>query len=300
MIDSPVAHIGRAASPNSKYTCAWTSQDPTIRIGEQILIFPDYQRKRVIVTGCSSGIGRATALALVGMGAEVHGVDRVEPDTDLAAFHRVDLADPDSIALAAGHLRGHIDALFNCAGATPMIPSVEILKVNFLGTRLFTESVLGFMADGGAIVNTSSDGGSGWRKHLALLLEFVAIDSFEDGLAWYEEHQDAAGHAYSFSKEALNVWTMQQSASLIHRGIRINSSSPGAVQTPMLDAIEKAFPREMIEATEHPIGRRSSPEEQVGPLLFLNSDSASYINGADLAVDGGYWASLSVAGALWD
>ncbi len=264
------------------------------------MTFTDYQGKRVIVTGCSSGIGQAAAVALVGLGAEVHGVDRKEPDTDLAAFQRIDLADPGSIEAAARNFSGRVDALFNCAGATPMLPSVEILKVNFLGTRMFTQFVVELMSDGGAIVNTSSDGGSGWRKHLPLLLEFVAVDTFDGGVAWYEDRQDAAGHAYSFSKEALNVWTMRQSATLIHRGIRINTSSPGAVQTPMLDAIEAAFPREMIEVTEQPIGRRSSPEEQVGPLLFLNSDSASYINGADLAVDGGYWASLSVAGELWD
>jgi NAD(P)-dependent dehydrogenase (short-subunit alcohol dehydrogenase family) len=84
----------------------------------------------------------------------------------------------------------------------------------------------------------------------------------------------------------------------IKRGIRINTSSPGAVQTPMLEAIEVAFGPAAIAATEQPSGRRSSPEEQAGPLLFLNSESASYVNGADLAVDGGYWAQRSVTGAL--
>ena len=263
------------------------------------MIFDDYQSKRVIVSGCASGIGEATARALVGFGAEVHGVDIKHARTDLASFEHIDLADPKSIENAVGKIGGHVDALFNCAALPPMAPPLDILKVNFLGTRLFTQRVVKLMTEGGAIVSTSSDGGFHWRSHLPLLLEFLAIDSFEGGLAWYEAHQDSAGHPYSFGKEALTVWTMLQSAQLIQRGIRINTISPGPVQTPMLEAIDKTLPRELIDAPTHTIGRRSTPEEQVGPMLFLNSSSASYVNGADLPVDGGYWASLSVAGELW-
>lgn len=260
------------------------------------MTFEEYRDRRVIVTGCSSGIGQATAQALVGLGAEVHGVDLKAATAELASYTALDLADPESITAAAGRIGGHVDALFNCAGATPMIPSAQIVKVNFLGTRLFTELVTELMGPGGAVVNTSSDGGFGWRKKLPLLLAFVGIADFAAGAAWYEEHEEAAGHGYSFGKEAINVWTLQQSAVLIKRGIRMNSVSPGAVQTPMLEAIEATFPSDLIDVTYEQIGRRSTPEEQVGPLLFLNSDSASYVNGADLAVDGGFTASLAVAG----
>ena len=260
------------------------------------MTFEEYRGRRVVVTGCSSGIGRATARALVGLGAEVHGVDVKTPDLTLASFTGLDLSDPASIDAGVAGIGGHVDALFNCAGATPMVPSALIVKVNFLGTRLLTERVVELMGSGGAVVNTSSDGGFGWRKKLPLLLEFVGIADFAAGAAWFEEHEEAAGHGYAFSKEAVNVWTRQQSAVLIKRGIRVNSVSPGAVQTPMLEAIETAYPSELIDVTHEQIGRRSTPEEQVGPLLFLNSDSASYVNGADLAVDGGFTASLALAG----
>ena len=66
----------------------------------------------------------------------------------------------------------------------------------------------------------------------------------------------------------------------------------------MLDAIEAVSPAAALAAVEQPIGRRSTPEEQVGPLLFLNGDSASYVNGVDLPVDGGFWAAQSVSGRL--
>jgi NAD(P)-dependent dehydrogenase (short-subunit alcohol dehydrogenase family) len=256
----------------------------------------DYQGKRVLVTGSSSGIGAATASALTRAGAEVHGAALSGTAEGLASFTRLDLSDPASIEAVAGALGGPVDALFNCAGATPMIDPTDILKVNFLGTRLLTELVVPAMAAGGAVVSVSSDGGYAWRKRQELITSFLAEAGFDAGLAWYKDHEQAAGHPYAFTKEALTVWTMQQSAELIGRGIRINTVSPGAVQTPMLEAIEAAFTSAAIAPVTVPIGRRSTPAEQVGPLLFLNSSAASYVNGIDLQVDGGYWAAQTLAG----
>ncbi|MBF4585703.1 coniferyl-alcohol dehydrogenase [Curtobacterium sp. VKM Ac-2887] len=262
--------------------------------------FTDYFGKRVVVTGCSSGIGRAVARTLLDLGADVIGVDRNEPDPSLRHFVEVDLGDPDSIRRGTEVVGGSVDALFNCAALPPMAPPMDLLRVNFLGTRLLTERIAAGMSDGAAIVSTSSDGGFRWRKRLPLLLEFLGAESFDAALAWYESNADRAGHPYAFGKEALNVWTMTTSSALITRGIRINTVSPGSVQTPMLEAIENVFPAEMLDATTHVIGRRSTADEQVAPMLFLNSPMASYVNGADLVVDGGHWAQLSAAGDLWD
>jgi NAD(P)-dependent dehydrogenase (short-subunit alcohol dehydrogenase family) len=255
----------------------------------------DYRGKRVVVTGATSGIGAALVAALRNLGADVVPVGRRR---DHEGVVQADLSDPASIRSAVEEI-GRADRLINCAGALPMSPGAEILKVNFLGARLLTELLVPTMSEGGSIVNVSSDGGYAWRTQRALILEFIAVGEFEAAASWYAQHEQQAGHAYSFSKSALDVWTMQQAQVLISRGIRINTVSPGAVQTPMLEQIEAVFPAEMIAATEVPSGRRSTPDEQVGPILFLGSDGASYVNGADLAVDGGYWASLSLQGALW-
>ncbi|WP_298690575.1 coniferyl-alcohol dehydrogenase [uncultured Sphingomonas sp.] len=253
----------------------------------------DYRGRRVIVTGCASGIGAATAALLVALGAEVYGLDR-RPTAGLAGFQTIDLSDPGSIAGVA--LPESIDALFNCAGLAPTQEADAIIRVNFLGTRDLTNRVAARMRAGGAIVGTASNGGLGWAARLEDHRGFIATDGFDAGWDWYDAHRDTVTNAYAFAKEALTVWTFEAAQRLIARGIRVNCTSPGAVATPMLAEIEGRVPAAAINATTRPIGRRATPEEQAWPLLWLNSPAASYINGVNLPVDGGFAAARSLGG----
>ena len=253
-----------------------------------------YNGKRVVVTGCHSGIGHATAQLLIEAGAEVHGFDIKPVDLALARFAALDLRDPCSIEAAASSVGGTIDALFNCAGVSHALPAPQVMKVNFIGTRYLTELLVPAMASGSAVVSVASNGGAGWPHNLALLKQLAATTSFDAAAAWYAANSDAARAAYSFSKEALIVWTMQASTALIARGIRINCTNPGAVQTPMLEQIEAMTSAAVIDQVAQPIGRRSSAEEQAWPLLFLNSAAASYVNGAVLPVDGGFLSARAM------
>lgn len=252
-----------------------------------------YAGKRVVITGCHSGIGHATAQRLCESGSIVHGFDWKPCDLALDNFTHVDLRDNANIDAALGTCQMPIDALFNCAGIPPGAAPIEVVKVNFLGTRKLTEGLLPLMKDGGAIVNVASVAGLDWQRHVAVLRQFADTDSFEAGITWCKNHSDMLAEGYSFSKQAVVLWTMVESARLVRRGIRMNCILPGAVQTPMLDEIEKVTPSEVIDQITHPIGRRSSADEQASALLFLNSDLASYINGAAMPVDGGYIATVS-------
>lgn len=253
-----------------------------------------YRGKRVLVTGCASGIGAALARALAGHGAEVIGLDLRESDAPLTRFVGVDLGDPASIDRGVEEVGGVVDVLFNCAGLSPTLPLLPVVRVNFLGLRHLSERIAADMPAGGAIVSVSSNGGLDWRARRAALDDFLDTDGFDAGLGWVEAHVAEIANGYRFAKEALTLWTLRESARLIGRGIRINCTSPGAVQTPMLAAIEEKVPAAAIDVTAAQIGRRSSPEEQVGPLLFLGSDAASYVNGVDLAVDGGFAAAVAL------
>ena len=122
------------------------------------MVVQDYAGKRVVVSGCTSGIGRATAQMLLELGAEVHGLDIRPSDLGLASFTPLDLRDPASIASAISAIDGRIDSLFNCAGIAPGPVPLDVMKVNFAGTRHLTDLVLDRMAAGGAIVNVASNG----------------------------------------------------------------------------------------------------------------------------------------------
>jgi NAD(P)-dependent dehydrogenase (short-subunit alcohol dehydrogenase family) len=249
--------------------------------------FLGYKNKRVVVSGCFSGMGEATARVLLQLGAEVHGLDYKQTKLSLASFTLVDLRDPASIDAAATAIGGKVDALFNCAGLPQTAGALDVMKVNYCGTRRVTERILPFMSAGGAIASISSVAGMGWSRRVPVLMELLQIDTYEGAVKWCEAHMDQVREGYSFSKEAINVWTMSTAVDLIKRGIRINCTMPGPTQTPMMAHFESASKPEILEAATQPIGRRSTPEEQAAPLIFLNSIVASYMNGLALPVDGG-------------
>ncbi len=255
-----------------------------------------YTGKRVVVSGCTSGIGEATARLLLSLGAEVHGLDWMDCELDLASFTSLDLRDGGAIDAAAERL-GAVDALFNCAGIAKAPTPLEVLRVNYIGPRRLSEALLPRMQAGSAIANVSSIGGLGWQQHLPQLLDLASQPTSEAAANWCGDHADLVADGYGFSKEALIGWTLQAAPVLIRRGIRINAILPGSVDTALLAAFIETSAPESIAAVERPIGRRSTPDEQAPALVFLNSSWASYINGALLMVDGGFLAQGTVARA---
>lgn len=254
--------------------------------------FLGYKNKRVVVSGCFSGMGEATARQLLALGAEVHGLDFRQSALDLASFTQVDLRDPATVDAAVEGIGGKVDALFNCAGLPQTAPPMDVMKVNYAGTRHLTNRVLPLMGEGGAIVSISSNGGMGWSRKLDILMPLVQIDAFEDIVAWCEDNPDIVNEGYSLSKEAVIVWTMQTAADLIKRGIRMNCTLPGPTQTPMMNEFESATRMEVLDTFIQPINRRSTPDEQAAPLIYLNSDAASYVNGLAMPVDGGFMGGM--------
>ena len=98
---------------------------------------------------------------------------------------------------------------------------------------------------------------------------------------------------YSFSKENIIVWTQFMGAHLIKQGIRINCTLPSPTQTPMMAAFHAASGKDVVDAAAEPMGRYSTPEEQAGGLVLINSALASIVNGVVFPVDGGFMGGVA-------
>jgi NAD(P)-dependent dehydrogenase (short-subunit alcohol dehydrogenase family) len=242
--------------------------------------------KIAVITGGSSGIGLATAKRFVDEGAHVvitgrrekelkEAVNLIGKNVTAVAGDVSRLEDLDRLYAVVKEKHGHIDVLFANAGAGTIAPLAvateahfdQTFDVNVKGMFFTVQKALPLFKDGGSIILTSSV-------------------SNVKGLAGFT--------AYAASKAAVRNFARGWTMELKDRNIRVNSMSPGAIETPAL-ATTTGLTAEQAEqavaqfTSQIPMGRRGKPEEIAAAVVFLASDESSYITGADLAVDGG-WA----------
>ena len=252
-----------------------------------------YDGKRALVVGCFSGMGAATAKIVQTLGGEVHGIDYREPDYELAGFTNCDLRNPSEIDAAIASLSGPIDCVFYCAGLPQTHPPIDVMKVNFAAMRQVVEGVHPLVQSGGAVAIISSNAGLQFMDHMEPISELLATNGFDGALNWCEDHPDLVAEGYTFSKEAIIVYTMKRALEVVDQGVRVNCISPGPTATPMMPEFEKAAGPELIRAFWGPMNRQAQPEEMGWPLAFLNSDAASFITGLNLLVDAGFVAGVT-------
>ena len=250
--------------------------------------------KVAIITGAASGIGRATAILFAQEGAKVvvtdindkggaETVKLIKEEKKQALYVHADVSkevDVKTMVKTAKETYGKIDILVNNAGVVLVKPIAEtteqdfekVVNTNYKSVFLCTKHVLPYMKKGGTIVNVASISG----------------------------HVGQINHAvYGGTKGAIIALTRALAWELAPRGIRVNSISPGSVETPMLlgdveiEAKRLGVSMDKIRKERSDIGalhRWADPKEIGEAILYLASDKSSYVTGTDLLVDAG-WAA---------
>lgn len=248
---------------------------------------PSEMKRTIAVTGVAGGIGAELAALLTSKGHRVIGFDLRETTENMDTFVPLDLADTSSIEAAAAAVDGPLDGLCNNAGLPPRDGlEATLLQVNFLGTRHFTDLLKEKVSEGGSIVNVASRAGAQWQRNLDQVRRLGALTDGAELPNFIETEGIDATRAYNLSKEAVIAWTAAMTEEMIGRGIRINSISPGAVATGILDDFARAFGEKMVRNVER-AGRAGTPREIAEVAAFLLSPSSGWIKGIDIAIDGG-------------
>lgn len=252
--------------------------------------YQDLTGKVALVTGGSSGIGKATALAYAQQGMRVAIVDINEEQANKVACDinsvggesiaiRADVSKGDQVAAIISKVVdefGQLDVAFNNAGIdlenTPLAKVEEdtfdkLMAVNVKGVWLCMKYEIEQMLAqgcGGAIVNTASIGGVIGSPRMPI---------------------------YGATKHAVVSMTKTAAVEYGRKGIRVNSVCPGVINTEMArQAFARDPRREAIATQAHPIGRLGEAEDVANAVLFLSSTESAFILGHQLMVDGGYTA----------
>src|ERR1700742_3733609 len=231
---------------------------------------------RALVTGATSGIGRAVALQLARDGADVvvHGRDaargaqtaeEITAAGGKASFIAADLGDPAGVQRLADEV-GDVDILVNNAGLSAFGPTAEFDPAVF--DKMFAGNVRAPFVLVAALAPGMAARGRG---------SIVSVSSMAGGVGL------VGGAAYGATKASLEAMTRAWAAEYSASGVRVNAIAPGPVYTPTPSGPE--FITALGETT--PMGRASQPEEIAEVIAFLASPRASYITGTTVAADGG-------------
>lgn len=244
--------------------------------------------KIAVVTGGTSGIGRALSLGLADAGADVIATARRQQQVDETAGEieargrktlRVtsDVCDRASLeALLAATLDrfGQVDILVNCAGKIKRTPTLTVPEEEW--TDILNTNLTGTLRACQVFGKPMLDRGYGRIVNIASLNSFVALSEVA---------------AYAASKAGIASLTRSLAVEWSKKGVTVNAIAPGVFRTELNAKLLDSTPRGQELLMRTPMGRFGKTEELVGAAIYLASDAASFVTGQTIVVDGGFLAS---------
>jgi len=243
--------------------------------------------RTALVTGSTSGIGKAAALALAARGAHVLVIGRNEQRAEqvvadikdnggTASFKLTTLSDVQSARELADWAKdagdGHVDILVNNVGVSVHGPSQAATEAEFDETFAVNVKVPFFLV--AALAPAMAERGWGSVVNVSTMVAGFG----QPGMA-----------LYGSSRAALELLAKAWAAEYGGRGVRINAVAPGPTRTRRIAAVGEAMANQI--AAKAPAGRMAEPEELAAAIVYLASDDASFVHGVTLAVDGGRLAT---------
>ena len=263
-----------------------------------------YKNKICVVTGAASGMGKSATEILVDLGAKVYALDWNEAQVDgIAKYIHVNLSNKDSIDKAFTDIPEKIDSFFGIAGVSGITTDFNTtVIIDLIANKYISETYLTTrMSEGSAIAFITSTGGLGWEKegNKKEFMSLVEAGSWDNAIQILDNmslNTLPGPLGYAFAKLAMNYYVAYLQAKFTPRKIRVNAVLPGSTNTGMKDEFGQAAGgnENLLKFTGY-AGRLAEPEEMGKPVVFLNSNMASYISGELLVVDYGS-AILTQAG----
>ena len=250
----------------------------------------DISNKVILVTGGTSGIGRAIALGCAAAGARVVA-GSTNPEK-VAAIKKelgascdgvqLDVSDAASVRAAVEHTArkfGRIDGMVNAAGIIKRVPSLEmdpadferIVRVNLVGNFIVAQAV-------GRVMKEQAADAQGLRGAVVNIASLNSFISLTEVLAYAASKSGVMG----LTRGLANEWAQY--------GIRVNGIAPGVFPTDLNRPLIEGTPRGAWLKQHTPLGRFGNADELVGAAIYLLSPSASYTTGETIIVDGGFLA----------
>lgn len=253
--------------------------------------FLGYDGKVCVVTGASSGMGKATVEMLVELGAKVYAIDLNPCDIKgIEKYIKCNLSSKEEIDEAFKILPEKIDSFFGVAGLSGAKTDYRTtFDCNYTANMYMTLYYLkNRMEKGGSIVYCTSTAGLEWKRFKKEQNKVVHCKTWEEVVSVTNKLASSAPatFAYMYSKRCLSQFICEQSVEFAKLGIRMNNVLPAATDTGMKQEFQDMVGSEEGLIEQAGMAKRlATSEEMAGPMVYLNSEMASFVSGVDFLVD---------------